>query len=51
MSKCSQCGADTILYESGVPFCVKCAEAIDAARKQTAQADKIPFQPRKVEKR
>jgi hypothetical protein len=24
MGKCTQCGADTILYVNGIPLCVKC---------------------------
>jgi len=24
MGKCSQCGADTILYVNGIPICLKC---------------------------
>jgi hypothetical protein len=34
--KCSKCGAKTELHENGIPICVKCAEAIESARKRTA---------------
>jgi hypothetical protein len=37
MDKCAKCGAETQLYESGNPICVKCSEEIDAARKQIAR--------------
>jgi hypothetical protein len=30
MAKCSNCGAETQLYEYGVPICMKCADARDA---------------------
>jgi hypothetical protein len=26
MEKCSKCGADTILFEDGVPICVRCSD-------------------------
>jgi hypothetical protein len=39
MGKCCRCGAVT-LHESGVPFCIGCADEIDTARKQTAQQTK-----------
>jgi len=37
MGKCSQCGADTELYERGVLVCIACCERIEEARKQTAR--------------
>jgi len=37
MDKCSKCGADASLYESGKVLCFKCSEQIEAARKQTAR--------------
>jgi hypothetical protein len=36
MGKCSKCGAEAELYESGNPLCVKCSTEIDGKRKQTA---------------
>jgi hypothetical protein len=39
MGKCCKCGAVT-LRESGVPFCVACADEIDVARRQSAQETK-----------
>jgi hypothetical protein len=29
MEKCSKCGADTILFEDGVPICVRCSDDSD----------------------
>ena len=37
MDKCSKCGADTQIYETGNPICVKCSEETEAARKRTAK--------------
>jgi hypothetical protein len=34
--KCSKCGAETELHDSGNPICVKCSEEIESARKRTA---------------
>ena len=34
MSKCFNCGADTQLFENGVPICMKCAEKVDAKREE-----------------
>jgi hypothetical protein len=38
MMKCLKCGAETQMFDNGVPLCVACAEAVDSARKKTAQA-------------
>jgi hypothetical protein len=45
MDRCSKCGADTELYESGVPLCVRCAAAIDDARKETAIEQVAHYRP------
>jgi hypothetical protein len=37
MGKCTKCGAAADLYKNGTPFCFKCSERIEAARKQTAR--------------
>ena|SRR6266478_3011908 len=33
MASCTFCKAETVLYDSGVPVCVKCSEARDSKRK------------------
>jgi hypothetical protein len=38
MGKCVRCDGVAKLYENGTPRCLKCSEAIEEARKQTASA-------------
>lgn len=50
MAKCSHCQAETELYVSGVPTCLKCAEEIQAERdknqgRQPPQPDNLPEEP------
>src|SRR5258707_633957 len=33
MAQCTFCGAETYLYDSGAPICIKCSEAQRAKRK------------------
>jgi hypothetical protein len=39
MAKCKYCGAETILYVSGVPVCVGCSNLIDAGKKPPAREE------------
>ena len=39
MAKCSQCGAETLLYSRGVPICLECVEKNENPRR-LAQTDK-----------
>lgn len=34
MDKCYKCGTDTLLYDDGLPICLKCAEKDDVLRKR-----------------
>ena len=38
MEKCWRCGADTGLYDNGVPICVPCAERVDAQREHPCRS-------------
>ncbi len=40
MEKCFQCGAQTRLFECGVPVCPKCSTEIDARRQ--ARKGEVP---------
>ena len=39
MEKCSRCGANTGLYDNGVPICLTCAERVDAQREHPGGLD------------
>lgn len=41
MAACAYCGAETELYENGVPICLKCSDEREAKRKPTARATEI----------
>ena len=41
MAACAYCGAETELYESGVPICLKCSDAREAKRKPPATDQQI----------
>jgi hypothetical protein len=45
--KCSQCGADTIMCDRGVPLCVACADEMDDKRKPQGQETRVLKQPQK----
>jgi hypothetical protein len=44
MSKCLNCGADTQLFDNGLPICIKCAEKVEAMRKvnEKEESKKLP---------
>jgi hypothetical protein len=37
LAKCFKCGADTTLYDNGVPICVRCSEARDKKNESDTQ--------------
>ena len=41
MADCAYCGAETELYESGLPICLKCSDAREARRKPPATDQQI----------
>ena len=45
MSKCFKCGADTELFDNGVPICIKCAEQVEAKRKENEKEESKKSQP------
>ena len=42
MAKCIYCGADTCMYVSEAPVCVRCSDEVDAGRKPPAPAREEP---------
>ena len=45
VSKCFYCGADTRLFDNDVPICIKCAEKVDAKRKENEKEESKKLQP------
>ena len=41
MAACAYCGAETELYENGVPICLKCSDAREAKRKPPATEQQV----------
>jgi len=41
MAKCSRCGAETQLFDNGVPICLPCASAQEAQKKTGVDQDRI----------
>jgi hypothetical protein len=37
MAKCIKCGAETQLYDAGVPICINCSDQLEARRTEREQ--------------
>ena len=49
MARCNWCGAETLLYENGVPICLKCSDERHEAqrRREMNPPKKAPETPSK----
>jgi hypothetical protein len=50
MAKCIKCGADTQLFDRGVPICLACSDAMEAKRNPSPDGKVFPGLPRRKEK-
>jgi hypothetical protein len=50
MAKCAKCGAETELFDRGVPICTACSDAMEAKRNPPSDGKVLPVLPRRKEK-
>jgi hypothetical protein len=41
MAKCIKCGAETQLYDAGVPICINCSDQLEARRTERERERKF----------